>query len=292
MRFHSKRLREFMPPGTIFVSIVREPGAVFESTFTYFWSEVAAFRRVSRKEPNAIEKWLDHASDYIKTKMDMSNYTDMIDTKHFAKNPTFFDLGYEYSTNNKRYIKKSIQQLDKIFDLVLVADYFPESIVLLADLLCWNLSDVAYFDLNVRTRKGQGLSPEEHARIRRKARQWNGADAALFDHFNRTLWKKIKRFGKRKMQDQVQRLLKINNDLLRHCVEGAESVDIEQVKDRELRKAYHPREVSMQGYNLKSDSINNSTCRRIIMDENAFGKLIYSYHKLRFPIPDYIEKMA
>lgn len=48
--------------------------------------------------------------------------------------------------------------LDSVFDLVLVAEYFDESLVLLADALCWGLDDVVGFILLAQAGGGQGGS--------------------------------------------------------------------------------------------------------------------------------------
>ena len=39
-------------------------------------------------------------------------------------------------------VQAKIARFDSEFDLVLIAEYFDESLVLLAEILCWDLSDV------------------------------------------------------------------------------------------------------------------------------------------------------
>ena len=39
-------------------------------------------------------------------------------------------------------VQAKITRFDSEFDLVLIAEYFDESLVLLAEILCWDLSDV------------------------------------------------------------------------------------------------------------------------------------------------------
>ena len=47
-------------------------------------------------------------------------------------------------------VQKKIQALQTEFDLVMIAERMDESLVLLADLMCWSLDDVAYITQNKR----------------------------------------------------------------------------------------------------------------------------------------------
>lgn len=48
-------------------------------------------------------------------------------------------------------IKKHVDELAEKIDLVLIMEYFDESLVLLKRELCWDLDDVVYFKLNQRS---------------------------------------------------------------------------------------------------------------------------------------------
>lgn len=50
-------------------------------------------------------------------------------------------------------IKKHIDELEEKIDLVLIMEYFDESLVLLKRELCWDLDDVVYFKLNQRSQE-------------------------------------------------------------------------------------------------------------------------------------------
>ena len=52
---------------------------------------------------------------------------------------------------NKTEVMKYIKELDKQFDLVLIAEYFDESLILLDELLCWPYKDLTYLKQNERT---------------------------------------------------------------------------------------------------------------------------------------------
>ena len=60
-----------------------------------------------------------------------------------GKNQQLWGLG----TNSRqmedmKIVEENIARYDAQFDLVLIAEYFDESLVLLAELMCWDLSQV------------------------------------------------------------------------------------------------------------------------------------------------------
>lgn len=47
---------------------------------------------------------------------------------------------------------------------------------------------------------------------------WNNLDVKLYDHFNKTLWKRINDFGLDRMKAEIEILDKINTKNVRECV--------------------------------------------------------------------------
>ena len=87
---------------------------------------------------------------------------------HFSKSHMFYDLGFDNTRDGDvDYVRESIDSIDAMFDLVLVSDYFDESMVLLSELLCWPIEDFACLTLNGRIHKEPG-SEEVEERIRKK----------------------------------------------------------------------------------------------------------------------------
>ena len=71
-----------------------------------------------------------------------------------------FDLGFDkgdYKTAIN--LEFAIQELEDQLDLVMIAEYMDESLVLMQRLLCWQLSDVVYFKQRVR-RRHEPIKPE------------------------------------------------------------------------------------------------------------------------------------
>ena len=85
-------------------------------------------------------------------------YNTFSNTKTRLLNPFIagqtFDLGLQHKYyNDPVMIKKHIDELEEKIDLVLIMEYFDESLVLLKRELCWDLDDVVYFKLNQRSQE-------------------------------------------------------------------------------------------------------------------------------------------
>ena len=72
-------------------------------------------------------------------------------TAIIGKNQQLWDLGMNHvNMETGTEVEEKIRQLDSQLHLVLIAEYFDESLVLLAKLMCWDLTDVRYLKQNAR----------------------------------------------------------------------------------------------------------------------------------------------
>ena len=112
-------------------------------------------------------------------------------------------------------VDEKIRQLDSQLHLVLVAEYFDESLVLLARLMCWDLTDVRYLKQNAR-------KSEKVSNIKQSSRDhltnWLKSDFKLYNHFVNKLETLIDKYGRDKMARDVATLRSLNEDLRRDCV--------------------------------------------------------------------------
>ncbi|KAI8489406.1 Galactose-3-O-sulfotransferase [Branchiostoma belcheri] len=153
-RFQYDNIRDLMPDDTLYVTIVRNPAAMFESSFQYFRFD----SRYHITQPNAMEKFLDDPSHYVKK----------FGEKPHSHNALFYDLGYDSEAlTSEQTIKSAIDRLDRIFSVVMVSDYFEESVVLLKHELCWDIDDVTFFKVNSRNEKSD--SAKDNATCRQMA---------------------------------------------------------------------------------------------------------------------------
>lgn len=270
-RFDYDRMRSVMPTDdVVWVASVREPLSLYKSTINYFRPILPAFRRIQPGEP--VEKWFDSAELFVRTSA-RSAYD------HFAHSHMFFDFGFDNKRDDDQYIGEALRRLDEIFDLVVVSDHFDESMVLLSDLLCWPIADFASLTLNAR-KTNQKVDEVAEERVRKKVRAWNKADAALFDHYNATLWRKVDEYGRERMDEQLRLLHAERDRLSEKCLAGDEPVEVSSMKDAKQRNAfYRPAGVKLTGYELRDDAKHDDTCRHLVQPENQFSAEVFKMQR-------------
>lgn len=167
MRFNRAELRRLMPNDTLYVTILREPSSMFESLFSYFNQYCQSFKRV----PNgSLEAFLDEPWRYYRPDENDSMY---------ARNTLTFDLGGDKDrpAADEVYARAFVAEVERVFSLVMIAEHFEESLVLLRHLLSWDLEDVLYLKLNMRS---PGSKHSVADGLPAKIRAWNHLDARLY----------------------------------------------------------------------------------------------------------------
>jgi len=59
-------------------------------------------------------------------------------------------FSYDVSNDDDEYINSKIQEMDDTFTLVLLTDFFDESLIMMKHLLCWSWDDVVYIKFKMR----------------------------------------------------------------------------------------------------------------------------------------------
>ena len=104
--------------------------------------------------------------------------------------------------------------MEKEFDLVLILEMLDESLILMKDMFCWDLKDIAYFKLNERTDESKSQMTE---RTQRLLKQWLWGDYKLYNYFKSKLLQKIQDFGTELMIKQLRNLRLANEQLHSAC---------------------------------------------------------------------------
>ncbi|NXI48647.1 G3ST4 sulfotransferase, partial [Galbula dea] len=182
-------VQKVMPNDSFYFSIIRDPGTLGESAFAYYRAVAPAFRRAP-----SLAAFLASPNRY---------YDPRARGNHYARNLQWFDFGLPPATD-PREVQKALAGLERDFSLVLLAEHFDESLVLLREALCWPEEAVATFAHNGRQQlvAEPRVSPEQMVRLR----AWNGLDWALYLHFNRSFWRRVEAFGTRRLREEVIRL--------------------------------------------------------------------------------------
>lgn len=244
----------------VYFSILRNPVQLMESSFSYYRG-TAAFSRA-----RSLEEFLSQPYLYY-------NPTD--GNRHYARNLMTFDFGFnpdgEVSAERVQLMLKAIEAS---FDLLLISEYFDESMVLLKEMLCWDLDSVVSFPLNIRDSSTKSRLSDT---IVEKIKEWNRLDWEIYTHFNRTFWERIDRdIGRERMRREVQALRERQEELARTCLQGTGSVAPKDIKDSSLRPLQHG-SAKILGYNLKQglDKETERMCRRLVTPELQYSSALY-----------------
>lgn len=254
-----------MPEDSFYFSILRHPVDMMESIFIYFKS-IAAFHHAP-----SLNEFLDNSEKY---------YNSSAVNSHYAHNVLAFDFGFENNivagnADFEKRVNKAIAAIEKNFHLILISEYFDESMILLKHALCWSLSDVVSFRLNSRSeRTRHTLSANTAEKIKR----WNALDWRIYLHFNTTFWKNVDTLiGQEKMKTEVSELRKLRARMANICLKDGGAVHPSQVKDT-LLKPFQYGAAVIQGYNLKTnlDPQSKTKCQRLITPELQYTDLLYT----------------
>ncbi|CAE1176318.1 GAL3ST1 [Acanthosepion pharaonis] len=112
----------------------------------------------------------------------------------FTANRMSFDLGLPPSQfYSPTKVQEFITSIDADFHLVLLMEYFDESMVLLRRRLCWKTTDILYIKRNSgENRPRIRVTSEQQERFRREQAP---ADSALYDYFRPRFWRAIRTEG-------------------------------------------------------------------------------------------------
>ncbi|XP_063296993.1 galactose-3-O-sulfotransferase 4-like [Pelobates fuscus] len=256
MRFQLTEVEKVMPNSTFYFTIVRNPVSHMESSFSYF-KNIDVFH-----EAKSLEDFFTNTSKYYKTTSEKGNY---------AKNLMAFDLGFDNNgLESTKHFKLMCRAVDTMFDLVLISDYFDESLVLLKNALCWTFEDILSIPLNSRSNNTkQALSKETQDKIK----NWNQLDWNLYVYFNRSFWNKVDNFGRKRMENEVEELRKKRTEIAQICLQG--EVDPDQMQDKSL-KPYQSGIARILGQNLKPGlkESDRLLCQKLITPEIQYTELL------------------
>ncbi|XP_028317940.1 galactosylceramide sulfotransferase [Gouania willdenowi] len=256
MRFDHHEVSKLLPPDSVYFTILRNPVDLFESSFHYYRRAIPLTWKIGGE--NKLLEFLNNPLNF---------YSPQAYNSFYLRNLLNFDFGFDNNLEaDDAHVTTNIQYLSKRFDLVLIAEYFEESLILLKDLLCWTWEDVLYFKQNSRERSSVSkLSPE----MRNKAAQWNGADWRLYQHFNSTFWARVEAYGRDRMEKEVNLLRRGNARMKDICIEGEGAVKAQKIQDRRFMPWQPLGESSIMGYNLKTnvEPKNKAMCEKLLTPE-------------------------
>ncbi|KAL7836856.1 hypothetical protein AOLI_G00281400 [Acnodon oligacanthus] len=256
MRLNEAEVAKVLPADTSYITILRDPAELFESSFHYFGRLVPLTWKISGEDKLA--EFLREPEVYY----DPDGFNSF-----YLKNLLFFDFGQDNNlpADDPR-VDEGIRAITQRFELVMLVEHFEESLILLKDALCWDLEDLLFFKLNAR--KGSTVSkltPE----LRAKALEWNSIDWKLYQHFNTTFWQKVEAYGLERMAKDVAELQRRNAEMATICIEDGHAVDAGSIHETAMKPWQPIGERSIMGYNLKKnvDKAHRKLCRKMLTPE-------------------------
>lgn len=272
-----------MPADTFYFSIIRDPNALAESSFAYYKEVAPAFRKTK-----GLGEFADDPLKYYDPRLRNNNY---------ARNLLWYDFGMDHNANfSLPLAQRGVAMIRRVFKLILLSEYFDQSMILLRHALCWPLDAVVSFSLNARQQKPSGVSGNwmskavaaagvggkvgrGQARMppdlsltdqqRRKLQRWNAFDWYLYRAFNRTFWEEIDKFGRSEMEQEVALLRTRRDELARVCLrDGGKPVEAHRIQDKNIRP-FQSGSVKILGYELQPglDDATRTACQRMIRPE-------------------------
>ena len=247
-RYSRKSMNVLFPrESTMYLSILRHPVSQFESTFQYM-SFPYILGIANLVDP------LDFFLDNPPSLSDIQDIARKYPSLYLIRNPLFFDLGLDHRYyGNSTFIRRALKTLDEDFDLVLIMEYFDESLTLLRRRLCWDIDDVVHFKLNERLNKNKRRILTE--RQIQKIKVWNNADMVLYNYFLEKFWQEINNEGPG-FYDEVAELRKRREHYKTVCIEK-----------EAIEEAYSS--VYVKGYQMRTNLTGETKqfCERLLRNE-------------------------
>ena len=237
-------------PGAFSMTILREPLEAFESFYSYM----------------NIDRSLDMDINQFAQSLTTRQESDMSLDVARGRNKALYDLGLDTEEMlEKEDVIMKIQSLDQEFDQVLILERLEESLVMMADSLCWSLAQVRFIQLNSRHQDFlTSISPESRVILN----EWLWADRLLYNFFLQRHLDTLNTFGAKRMDDALKILGILNDDLRADCVSSSsDSEDKLFVSNNKKIQQIFPKQ-------------NRSWCRNYLKTEIALTDSIREMNRL------------
>ena len=255
-KWSQTQVEKIMGAGTKYVTIMRDPVDNFESLYNY-----VHFEKVFKM---SLEEFV---HQYIEKRKPIQRVN-----QYLGRNQQLWDLGLDRrNLTNLKAVKEMIADIERNFDLVMIAEDFDASLVLLAEQLCWPLTNMTSLKINARKKSAV-------EKLSQKARDilqdWLWADKMLYDHFKEKLSRQKEAFGAKKLLAKVTELKELNEKVKSECV-------LEVVKNTtKLSEDFVPWSKDVVGFRINEEK--NPYCKYYGISELHFIDHIRELQQSRF----------
>lgn len=170
----SEFLTQFPKRDYTYVTMLREPTSQFTSSLLFFLHE------------DILKAARENISEYLKNPAVFEPTNPYLS---FTDNRQSLDLGLTPTKlRDVQSILSHIVTVDGVFDLVLITEYFDESLVVLKRRMCWQLKDILYLRKNAAYQSFDfNLSEEDKTSLKK----WNMADLYIYQYFREKFVEKL-----------------------------------------------------------------------------------------------------
>uniref|UniRef100_A0A3Q3FSN0 Galactose-3-O-sulfotransferase 4 n=1 Tax=Labrus bergylta TaxID=56723 RepID=A0A3Q3FSN0_9LABR len=248
---HSPYSQKVMPENAVYITILREPLRTFESVFSYYTSTV----------PSALSLFLESPDAFWDPK-EPGNC--------LGRNPMSFDLGIDSQQWNTTW-RTDLSLLEETFQLVMIAEHFDESLILLGSLLDLNMEELAYVRLNTRSLQDVTHLDDD---TKDQISAWNTLDVLLYDFFLQIFLEKVEKYGLERLNSEVALLRATTNRIRRKCV-ARSGVYPEELED--LVRPWQTDTVTILGYQIQKNLTKpeQAFCTRLVLPELQYHAHLY-----------------
>ncbi|GFO02623.1 galactose-3-o-sulfotransferase 3 [Plakobranchus ocellatus] len=216
--FDENEIGKYVSKTAFRFAIVRDPMKQALSALTYYtnvYPSQELLNGLRKHQPDPINGFLQHPEDFASVPSPAWS---------FVNNRMSIDLGFDlenFKSSKKDTTKKKafLKKLEKQFDVILISDYFDESLVLLRRMLRWSLKDIIYLKVNTGKQIAKSSAWNKVPRINKttidRFRQWAAIDYDLYEYFLQIFKTKLE--NEFSFRDEVKTFREIQQDVRDFC---------------------------------------------------------------------------
>ena len=197
------------------------------------------------------------------------------DGLRMSRNPLAFNLGFPTGfppgsadqSDDKLATQKWIQNLNKEFLLVMIVEYFDESLVMLKRLMCWSLEDILYYHQNPGQYVKENITGSQNYEM---YKSWSKIDFTLYEYFLQIFWIKVEEQGP-SFKEEVEHFKLVNQGIMEFCDKN-QTAEVHRVEQSRWTKGFI--------YTTEDCTILKSTLRQEVKEQYN-----ESYRHIKQPVP-------
>ncbi|GFN86224.1 galactose-3-o-sulfotransferase 3 [Plakobranchus ocellatus] len=222
--YNRQILKQYFPDSAVRVAVIREPMQQALSALHYYatvYPRKTILAGIEKHRKNPFDGYLQHPEDFYPRPERIC-----AEPGSYISNRMSFDLGFPTlhfvaSKENDTKIELFLNRLNQEFEVVLISDYFDESMVLLKRRLGWSIKDIVYLKVNAAQLDRNSIwsqKPTLNSQIVKAFRSCNKLDYELYDFFLPIFLDKVKQ--QPYFKEELSYFKKVKGDIGAFCLNG------------------------------------------------------------------------